>query len=172
MSILPSATYAGGISNFLRLLAGGGSTFSEQAIAFQEASTDVGAKIAVKNTGNGAYDIILANRDTSSITSTMTERMRITNEGVVGIGTATPTQAKVVISGVAGGYPLTNYQSTHRRWRYAGNLWWCYLHEQFTLRDQFHIALLPSLPSRTSGSRGSKGSPTALKTSPCSLVSS
>ncbi len=89
VSALGSGTYGGG-TNFLRLFAASGSTFSEQAIAFQEAGTNVGAKIAVKNRANGAYDIIFANRDTSSTTSTMNERMRITSDGNVGIGTTNP----------------------------------------------------------------------------------
>jgi hypothetical protein len=89
VSALGSATYGGG-TNFLRLFAASGSAYSEPAIAFQESGTNVGAKIAVKNTANGAYDIIFANRDTTSTTSTMNERMRITNGGSVGIGTTGP----------------------------------------------------------------------------------
>jgi hypothetical protein len=84
-----SQTWSGG-TDYVRLFAQGGSAWSEQSIAFQEAGTNAGAKIGVKNQGNGAYDIIFANRDTSSLTSTLAERMRIRTSGDVGIGTSSP----------------------------------------------------------------------------------
>jgi hypothetical protein len=84
-----SSTWQGG-TDFLKLFANNGD-FSEQAIAFQETGTNVGAKIGVKNIGNGAYDIIFANRNNSSLTSTLTEKLRITNTGNVGIGTNIPS---------------------------------------------------------------------------------
>lgn len=83
-----NSNWQGG-TDFFKLFANN-SDFSEQAIAFQETGTNVGAKIGVKNTANGAYDIIFANRENTSTTSTMSEKMRITNAGNVGIGTATP----------------------------------------------------------------------------------
>jgi len=83
-----NTTWQGG-TDFIRLFASD-NNFSEQAISFQETGTNVGAKIGVKNTGNGAYDIIFANRPTSSTTSAMAERMRIRNDGNVGIGTTNP----------------------------------------------------------------------------------
>jgi hypothetical protein len=101
ISALGSSTYGGG-TDFLRLFAVSGSAFSEPAIVFQENGTNVGAKIAAKNTANGAYDIIFANRDTSSTTSTMTERMRINSGGNVGIGTATPDTVLAVNSNTTG----------------------------------------------------------------------
>ena len=83
------ATWHGG-TDFVKLFANTGSAFSEQDIAFQETGTNIGAKIGVKNTANGAYDIIFANRKNDSTTSTITEKMRITNDGNVGIGTIAP----------------------------------------------------------------------------------
>jgi hypothetical protein len=76
-----------GGTDFIHLLATSGSAFAEPAIKFQEAGTDIGCVIAGKNTANGAMDIVFANRDTSSTTSTLTERMRIDASGNVGIGT-------------------------------------------------------------------------------------
>ena len=84
-----SATWAGG-SDVLLLNNNG--SYSEQAIAFQESSINIGAKIGVKNTANGAYDIIFANRANTSTTSSITEKMRIDSSGNVGIGTASPTK--------------------------------------------------------------------------------
>jgi hypothetical protein len=100
VSTIASGTWAGG-TDFVRLLAASGSAFSEQAIAFQEAGCNVGAKIGVKNQGNGAYDIVFANRDNSSLTSAFAERARITAAGNVGIGTASPTYRLDVRGGSA-----------------------------------------------------------------------
>jgi hypothetical protein len=91
-----STTWQGG-TDFLKLFANN-NNFSEQAIAFQETGTNVGGKIGVKNVGNGAYEIIFANRDNSSSTSTLTEKLRITNNGNVGIGTTLPGE-RLTISG-------------------------------------------------------------------------
>jgi hypothetical protein len=76
--------------------------FSEQAIAFQELAYNVGAKIGVKNTANGAYDIIFANRASGSTTSPLTEKMRIDSSGNVGIGTAPGTKLDVLCSANSG----------------------------------------------------------------------
>jgi hypothetical protein len=73
-------TWAGG-DDLLKLTAASGSAWAEPAIAFHEIGSNIGAKIGVKNTGNGAMNIIFANRDGSSLTSTMTERARISTDG-------------------------------------------------------------------------------------------
>jgi hypothetical protein len=118
VSNIANSNWAGG-TNFIRLLAGVGSAFSEPAIAFQETTTNVGAKIGVKNKGNGAYDIIFANRDNSSLTSPLTERMRILANGNVGIGTSSPAQ-KLDITG--GSLSInTNGQSSIFSTRYGAN---------------------------------------------------
>jgi len=83
-----STTWQGG-TDFLKLFASD-NNFSEQAISFQETGTNVGARIGVKNTANGAYDIIFANRPSTSTTSAQAERMRIRQDGNVGIGTNNP----------------------------------------------------------------------------------
>jgi hypothetical protein len=85
-STIANATWAGG-TDFIKLTAAPGSAFSEQAIAFQESTYNVGAKIGAKNTANGAYDIIFANRANTSTTSPITEKMRIDSSGNVNIGT-------------------------------------------------------------------------------------
>jgi hypothetical protein len=91
-------TWAGG-SDLLALNNAG--SFSEQAISFKEDGSNIGAKIGVKNTGNGAYDIIFANRATTSATSPITEKVRITNTGNVGIGTTSPSRQLTVSGGSA-----------------------------------------------------------------------
>jgi len=103
VTIAGSSNVGGGVSwnsgtNFITLSATN-SNYSEQAIAFQEIGTNVGAKIGVKNTGNGAYDIVFANRAISSSTSPLTEKVRIKNDGFVGIGTNNP-QTRLDVSGV------------------------------------------------------------------------
>jgi hypothetical protein len=87
--------FYGGANN-LRLLAAAGSGYGEPAVKFQEFGTDVGAVIAGKNTQNGAMDIVFANRDTSSTTSTLTEKMRIIADGtlLVGINTGGASGAR------------------------------------------------------------------------------
>jgi hypothetical protein len=74
------STWAGG-DDLLKLTALSGSSWGEPAIAFHEIGSNIGAKIGVKNTGNGAMNIIFANRDGGSLTSTMTERVRIDTSG-------------------------------------------------------------------------------------------
>jgi hypothetical protein len=78
-------TWAGG-DDLLKLTAASGSAWAEPAIAFHEIGSNIGAKIGVKNTGNGAMNIIFANRDGSSLTSTMTERARISTDGALLVG--------------------------------------------------------------------------------------
>jgi hypothetical protein len=78
-------TWSGG-DDLLKLTALSGSAWAEPAIAFHEIGSNIGAKIGVKNTGNGAMNIIFANRDGSSLTSTMTERARISTDGALLVG--------------------------------------------------------------------------------------
>lgn len=92
-------------TNFIRLHARTGSAFSEPSIAFQEGTTDVGAKIGVKNRSDGAYDIIFANRATGSQTSSLSERVRIKADGNVGIGNNDPTYRLDVAGSVRVGGP-------------------------------------------------------------------
>jgi hypothetical protein len=92
-----SAAWSGG-SNFLKLFAMAGSAYAEPAIKFQESGVNVGAVISGKNIAAGAMAIIFANRDTSSGTSTLYERMRIDTNGLVGIG-ASSTGSRLYISG-------------------------------------------------------------------------
>jgi len=84
VSSAPSSAWAGG-TDFLKLTALAGSSFSEPSISFQEVGSNIGAKIGVKNKANGAYEIVFANRDNSSQTSALTERMRIETNGNVKI---------------------------------------------------------------------------------------
>jgi len=99
-----NATWAGG-SDVILLNNNG--AFSEQAIAFQETSFAVGAKIGVKNTGNAGYDIIFANRANTSTTSSLTEKMRIDSLGNVGIGTTSPTR-QLSVSGASAALGITS----------------------------------------------------------------
>jgi uncharacterized protein GlcG (DUF336 family) len=94
-----NGTWNGG-TDFIKLFAYN-ANFSEQAISFQETGTNVGAKIGVKNGANGAYDIIFANRETTSTTSTITEKLRIKTNGNVGIGISNPTEKLTVIGRVS-----------------------------------------------------------------------
>jgi len=129
VSTIASGTWGGG-TNFVRLLATTGSAFSEQAIAFQEGTTNVGAKIGVKNQANGAYDIIFANRDNSSTTSTLVERMRIAATGqismsgmmrfgYVDLGTVTTDAVTIPATGnvfkITNNAPLTGASTTTKR---------------------------------------------------------
>lgn len=84
-----NSTWQGG-TDYIKLYTTN-TAYSEPAIVFQEVNTNVGAKIGVKNTGNGAYDILFANRNTSAVDSDITEKMRITNAGRVGINVSAPS---------------------------------------------------------------------------------
>jgi hypothetical protein len=84
--------FYGGANNLL-LFAAAGSGYGEPAVKFQEQGCDVGAVIAGKNTANGAMAIVFANRDTSSTTSTLTEKMRIDQDGNMLVGTTSTTQS-------------------------------------------------------------------------------
>ena len=97
--------FYGGANNLL-LFAASGSGYGEPAVKFQEHGTDVGAVIAGKNTANGAMAIVFANRSTSSTTSTLTEKMRIDQDGNLLVGTTvlapTTTAGSIILAnGVA-----------------------------------------------------------------------
>ena len=82
-----SGTFAGG-NTVVRLQSLVGNSFSEPAIDFGESTLLATARIASKNEANGGGSLIFINRDTSSLTSTLTERMRINSSGDVQIGTS------------------------------------------------------------------------------------
>jgi hypothetical protein len=100
-------TWAGG-DDLLKLTAASGSAWAEPAIAFHEIGSNIGAKIGVKNTGNGAMNIIFANRDGGSLTSTMTERARIDVNGNLLVGlTAAETGSTGAVDRIQIAAPLT-----------------------------------------------------------------
>ncbi len=60
---------------------------------------------ASENWTSAAHGTDIAFGTTANGTTSRTEKMRITQAGSIGIGTATPTKAKVEINGFAGSYP-------------------------------------------------------------------
>jgi hypothetical protein len=84
-----SAVFAGG-NTVVRMQSLPGNSYSEPALDFGESTLVATARIASKNIANGGGALIFMNRDTSSLTSALTERMRITPTGQVGIGTSVP----------------------------------------------------------------------------------
>ena len=120
---LGGATWSGG-TDFIKLTALSGSAWAEPSIAFHETGSNIGAKIGGKNTGNGAMNIIFANRDGSSLTSAITERMRIDTSGNLLVGTTSPlsTGTHSFINTSSGPAPLTlrHASSTAGRYWFAG----------------------------------------------------
>jgi hypothetical protein len=83
-----SSTFNGGTA--LVRIQGSTSQFSEPALEFAELSLSPTARIASKNISNGGGDLIFLTRNSSSSTSSLLERLRITGDGNVGIGTTAP----------------------------------------------------------------------------------
>ena len=94
-----SAAFVGGMDSLVLSNTG---NYSSPTLKFQEIGSDVGAVISAQNVQNGAMDIIFANRDASSQTSTLTERVRIDSDGNVGIGTNSPQVGRLVVKGNSG----------------------------------------------------------------------
>jgi hypothetical protein len=83
-----SSAFTGGTP--LVRIQGSTAQFSEPALEFAELSLSPTARIASKNIANGGGDLIFQTRNTSSSTSSLLERIRITGDGNVGIGTTAP----------------------------------------------------------------------------------
>ncbi|MFN5866130.1 MAG: hypothetical protein ACK45R_03945, partial [Candidatus Kapaibacterium sp.] len=88
------STFAGGVE-VLRVQ-GSTAAFSEPMLTFAEQTNTPMAAIAAKNTGSAAGDLIALTRIPSGA---LTERMRITGAGNVGIGTTSPSQRFQVSGG-------------------------------------------------------------------------
>ena len=84
-----SATFNGG--NTLLRLSGNSSAYSEPALEFGEQALSPTAKIASKNETNGGGSLYFITRDTTSTSSALTARMRITGTGNVVITSNTLT---------------------------------------------------------------------------------
>ena len=83
-----SSTFNGGTA--LVRIQGSTSQFSEPALEFAELSLSPTARIASKNISNGGGDLIFQTRSSSSLTSSLLERVIISVDGNVGIGTTAP----------------------------------------------------------------------------------
>lgn len=92
-----NSTFQGG-TPFIRLN-GNVATWSEPAIDFGELALNPIARISAKNTGNGAGDLIFSTRLHPA--ATPTEKMRIQDDGKVGIGTIAPQQLLELSKGMA-----------------------------------------------------------------------
>jgi len=94
-----SSTFNGG-NTILRINSSG--SFSEPALELGEAAFSPTAKIASKNEGNAGGSLYFITRDTSSTSSALTARMRITGTGNVVITSNTLTLGSSTIA--ANGY--------------------------------------------------------------------
>ena len=83
-SSIANGDWSGG-TDFLKLKAKLGSSFSEPSIAFQEEGANVGGKISTKNVGMGAMSIVFANRAADALDSPLKARMEIKANGRVDI---------------------------------------------------------------------------------------
>ena len=81
-----SATFGGGVP--LIRITGNTPTFSEPAIAFQEQTNPPIAQISAKNVNSGAGHLIFQTRNIGQ--QTLSEKMRILDNGNVGIGLSNP----------------------------------------------------------------------------------
>ncbi|NBU58520.1 MAG: tail fiber domain-containing protein [Betaproteobacteria bacterium] len=81
-----SATFGGGV-NLLKL-EGNAANFSEPGVEFTEQSNAPIASVAAKNRGGGAGDLVFSTRLIGS--NSLSERVRIRDDGNVGIGTTSP----------------------------------------------------------------------------------
>jgi hypothetical protein len=106
-----SATFSGG-NSFFRI-SGNTSAFSEPAMEFGELALSPTAKIASKNEGEGGGSLYFITRPTTSNTSTLTTRMRISSTGTLtfsntyGITVTTPRNLFIDSGGNVGGISST-----------------------------------------------------------------
>ena len=95
-----SSTFAGG-TTITRVNSGPAASWSAPRLDFGENTTKATAYIASKNEGNGGGSLIFGNRDTSSTTSTLYERLRINPTGAITTSGSFTTSSLVSAGGGA-----------------------------------------------------------------------